>query len=127
MDESHVMKVHRKVSEGRRDNIKWDDKWRDLPQSLVTSWERGLEKAGEDPDLAARIRDGELPILPWKGGVEKTLKKKQKYGTLYYLAMWQGLRGIDLDIDTTKEISITCTATGMIVVFTANPALYGEP
>jgi hypothetical protein len=65
--------------------------------------------------------------LPWKGGVEKALKKKQKYGTLNYLAMWQGLRGEDLNIDTAEEISITCTATGMAVVFTANQELYAEP
>jgi hypothetical protein len=124
---SLVMKVHRKVSEAPRSNATWEERWGDLPRSLVSSWERGREKAREDSNLAACARDGVLPVLPWKGGVEKALKKKQKYGTLNYLAMWQGLRGEDLNIDTAEEVSITCTATGMAVVFTANQELYAEP
>ncbi len=58
--------------------------------------------------------------------VEKALKKKQKYGTLYYLAMWQGLRGTDLRIATAGETVVTCTATDMEVVFTNDSSKYGE-
>ena len=50
----------------------------------------------------------------------------QKYGTLFYLAMWQGLRGEDLDIDLSEEIALNCTATGMTVVFTNDPSKYAE-
>jgi hypothetical protein len=64
-------------------------------------------------------------ILPWKGGIEKKTQQKQKYGTLFYLAMWQGLRGEDLDLDTSDEPKITCVATGMRVVFTNDVAKYG--
>ncbi|MSR59115.1 MAG: hypothetical protein EXS05_15965 [Planctomycetaceae bacterium] len=48
------------------------------------------------------------------------LKKKQKYGSLYYLAMWQGLRGEDLNIDTGEEPVVQCTGTMMTVVFTSD-------
>ena len=80
----------------------------------------------EDPSLAAQAADGQLVVLPWKGGVEKSIKKKQKFGTLSYLAMWQGLRGEDLDIDPGKEIVLNCTATGMAVVFTGDAAKYAK-
>ena len=59
---------------------------------------------------------------PWKGGVEKAIQKKLKYGVLNYLAMWQGLRGEDLNIDVEKELSLKCTATDMVVVFTSDLA-----
>lgn len=65
-------------------------------------------------------------VLPWKGGVEKAIKKKQKFGTLYYLAMWQGLRGEDLNIDLDEETVMRCTATGMNVTFTRDMAKYAE-
>ena len=55
--------------------------------------------------------------LGWKGGVERELKKKGKFGTLNYLAQWQGLRGEDLDVDLTNEVEIVCSLTGMKVIF----------
>jgi len=78
------------------------------------------------PALAAQATGGQLVVLPWKGGVEKAIKKKQKFGTLFYLAMWQGLREEDLNIDSTEEITLNCTATGMAVVFTGDIAKYAE-
>lgn len=80
----------------------------------------------ENPALAAQAQSGQFPLLPWKGGVEKATKKGQKYGTLYYLAMWQGLRGDDLDIDASKDHAIVCSVTGMTVVFTNDFAKYAE-
>jgi hypothetical protein len=78
----------------------------------------------EQPDLAARARAGELVVLPWKGGVEKALKSGQKYGTLRYLAMWQGLRGDDLRIELRHETELVCAATGVTVVYTNDAAKY---
>jgi len=78
------------------------------------------------PDLATRASDGELVVLVWKGGFEKKLDG-QKYGTLQYLATWQGLRGDGLDIDMVSETSVTCTKTGMTVVYTAEVAKYAKP
>jgi hypothetical protein len=80
----------------------------------------------EDPSLAAQAANGQLVVLPWKGGVEKAIKAKQKFGTLYYLAMWQGLRGEDLNLDPAEEVVLNCTKTGMAVVFTGDMAKYAE-
>ncbi len=57
-------------------------------------------------------------MLGYKGGVEKTLKKKEKIGALNYIAKWQALRGEDLDIDLEQEVVLTCTKTNVTVTFT---------
>lgn len=124
--EGHRMKIYRSISEPIRDGANWDERWNSEDNGLIACWERGREKRLEDPELAARAADGKLVVLPWKGGVEKAIKKKHKFGTLFYLAMWQGLRGEDLNIDTAEDITLTCTATGMAVVFTANNKKYAE-
>jgi hypothetical protein len=87
-------------------------------RGLIVSWEVGRRLATEQPDLAERAKRGELPPLEWKGGVEKELKKPEKYGTLYYLATWQGLRNESLHIDTAVEVEHICVKTGMKVIFT---------
>lgn len=120
------MKIHRSIAEPIREGAKWDERWDADDDGLIACWERGREKRLEDPALAAHASDGQLVVLPWKGGVEKAIKKKQKFGTLFYLAMWQGLRGEDLNIDSDKEITLNCKATGMAVVFTSDTAKYAE-
>jgi len=120
------MKIHRSIADPIRKEAKWEERWNAEDDSLIACWERGREKRIEDPALATLATDGQLVVLPWKGGVEKAIKKKQKFGTLYYLAMWQGLRGEDLNIDTARETALNCTATGMIVVFTSDMAKYAE-
>ena len=55
------------------------------------------------------------------------IQKKEKYGSLNYLAQWQGLRGEDLDIDLTAERETICAKTGMKVIFTCDAAKYAEP
>lgn len=81
----------------------------------------------ELPNLAALAREGQLVELPWRGGVQKALKKTEKYGTYLYLAMWQGLRGEDLDVDVQWERTLTCSATGMRVLYTGDSSKYSEP
>ena len=56
-----------------------------------------------------KAKNGELPVLGYKGGIEKALIKKEKIGALNYIAKWQALRGENLDIDLDKEIVLTCT------------------
>lgn len=114
------MKVSRSKTELPRAPISWDERWNGPDHGLIACWERGREKAIEDPELSSRARNGQLVSLPWKGGVEKAVKAKQKFGTLSYLAMWQGLRGDNLDINTEEEIKLTCTATQTMVVFTGD-------
>jgi hypothetical protein len=120
------MKVHRSVTEPIRETGNWSARWEGTDQGLITCWERGREKANEAPDLAALAREGQLVELPWKGGVQKAIKKKEKYGTLFYLAMWQGLRNEDLNIDMDVETSLVCTATKMTVTYTGDSARYAE-
>lgn len=114
------MKIHRSIAEPLRLDPNWDERWGDVTRGLITSWERGREKSLEDPVLASRALSGELVVLPWRGGVEKATQKQLKYGAFNYLAMWQGLRGEDLNIDVEEETSLTCTATKMTVVFTTD-------
>lgn len=120
------MKVHRSITEHIREGGTWDERWNAEDNGLIACWERGRAKRLEDPSLAAQAAAGQLVVLPWKGGVEKAIKKKQKFGSLYYLAMWQGLRGEDLDIDPNDEIALNCATTGMTVVFTSDSAKYAE-
>ena len=120
------MKIHRSITEPIRIDANWEERWNAEDVGLIACWERGREKRVEDPALAAQATGGQLVVLPWKGGVEKVIKKKQKFGTLYYLAMWQGLRSEDLDIDTAEEPVLNCSTTGMSVVFTNDIAKYAE-
>ena len=107
------MNIHRSMTEPIRAIANWEERWNAEDDGLIVCWERGREKRLEDPSLAAQADDGQLVVLPWKGGVEKAIKKKQKFGTLFYLAMWQGLRGEDLNIDPSEEILLKCTATAI--------------
>ncbi len=85
------MKTHRSISEPIRLGGTWDERWNAGDGGLIACWERGREMRLQDSPLAARAATGQLVVLPWKGGVEKATKKNQKFGTLFYLAMWQGL------------------------------------
>lgn len=120
------MKLHRSITEKVRESAKWEERWNAEDKGLIACWERGREKRVEDPALAAQATDGQLVVLPWKGGIEKATKKKQKFGTFYHLAMWQGLRGEDLSIDPAEEVVLNFTATAMAVTFTNDIAKYAE-
>lgn len=87
-------------------------------QGAINAWTTGLAKRADSPELAAKATAGELPVLPFRGGVETAIKTKTKVGHLLYVAMWQGLRGDDLLIDTDSEICMTCTRTGVPVLYT---------
>jgi hypothetical protein len=117
------MRLHRSLTEPIRQGATWHERWQAEDRGLIACWERGREKRIEDPSLAEQAAKGQLVVLPWKGGVERAIKE-QKFGTLYYLAMWQGLRGEDLNIDPTEELALNCVATGMTVVFTGQITKY---
>jgi hypothetical protein len=122
LEVGNFMKLHRSIAEPIRTEARWDGP----DQGLIACWERGRTKSREDIPLASRAKKGELVVLPWKGRVEKASRAK-KYGPLYYLAMWQGLRGEDLNIDTELETELVCTATGGKVIFTNDIKKYGGP
>jgi hypothetical protein len=120
------MKIARFVTAPLRKEISTEELWKSSDDGLIACWERGREKSLEDPELAINARYGQLVPLPWKGGIEKAIKTKSKMGTLRYLAMWQGLRGDDLDIDTTDEPTFQCSKFKVNVTFTNDPSKYAE-
>jgi len=110
-------RVFRSISENIRVTPSYDERWNGDDKGLVTCWEVGRKK-----------RESEhLPVLGWKGGVDKTLQKKEKFGSLNYLAQWQGLRGEDLDILLSEEVTMRCSKTGMIITYTPDSTKYSQP
>lgn len=119
-------RIFRSHTEPKREGLSWNERWKGKDKGLITCWEVGRELREKEPELASRAENGELPVLGWKGGVEKKTKKGEKYGTLFYLAQWQGLRGNDLDIDISQEPWLKCSRTGMRVIYTGDPKKYGD-
>ena len=120
-------RIHRSCQEPIREGLSWEERWRGPDEGLITCWEVGRAKSKSNPEIAEFAKNGELPILGWKGGVDKATQKKEKYGTLRYLAEWKGLRGEDLDIDLTEEIEWVCSRTGIKVIFTNDLNKFMEP
>lgn len=87
-------------------------------KGLINAWLVGLAKRQSDPGLARKAEAGELPLLPYKGGVEKKVKTRDKIGSLWYVAAWQGLRGQDLEMDTQEEVQLVCSKTLVPVTYT---------
>ena len=111
-------RIYRSFKEPKREGLSWDEHWKGYDGGLIICWEIGRERREKEPELAKRAENGELPVLGWKGGVEKKTKIGQKYGTLKCLAEWQGLRGEDLNIDLSQEPELICSKTGIKVIFT---------
>lgn len=118
VDRVHT-RLRRSIQEPIREGLDWQETWKGPDRGLIWCWERGRQYRIEDPARAARAEKGELVMDAWKGGVERKLRTDKKYGTLRYLATWQGMRGEDLDIDLEGETTIVCTRTGQPVVFSA--------
>lgn len=112
------MHVHAQASAPPELPTEWACRWEGPDGGLIAAWRRGLEKRAESPDLVAAAMADELPVLAWRGGVEKPIKG-HKAGTLLYLATWHGLRGEDLDLDTESEIRRTCSRHGVTVIYSA--------
>lgn len=119
-------RVYRSCREPIRKGLTWEERWKGEDKGLISCWELGRELRDEKPILAKRAENGELPVLVWKGGVAKKIKKKGKYGSLHYLAEWQGLRGEDLNINLSEETEIICSKTGMKVIYTGDVGKYAD-
>ncbi len=100
------------------DRLSIETLWNSPDGGVLVSWERGRIKARETPDLADSALRGELPVLAWKGGIDRPLKAGRKFGSLFYYATWLGLRGEDLCIDTEQTYTHTCSRYGVEVTFT---------
>lgn len=112
--------IYRHASEPQRNGLSWAETWQGADSGLIKCWETGRALASKNPDLAESCKAGELPPLNWKGGVARALKKKDKFGALQYLAQWQGLRGVDLDVVPDEEVMLVCSKTAMQVTFTSD-------
>lgn len=113
------MRVQRSISEPLRIGLSWRELWEAADMGLIACWESGRAKSAADVAwevVIARCLAGELPVLPWTGGVTRKIKGA-KYGSTEYVAMWQGLRGDDLDVSTDDERALVCSRTGMLVTF----------
>ncbi len=123
-------RLYRSIDQPIRENLSWTDQWRGPDNGLIWCWERGRQERLERPDDTARVDNGELVYLDWKGGTEDPERKKKpdrskkkssssatKRGSLQYLATWQGLRGENLDIEVDGRRTIVCTNTKQTVVF----------
>ena len=135
-------RLYRSISEPIREDLSYEERWHGLERALITCWEVGrnlrekdLQEIRKGADAAAsieerqrtpteRAEDGELPVLSWAGGVPGKLERGIKFGSLHYLAQWQGLRGEDLDIDVSAERKIICSRTGVHIIYTADARKY---
>jgi hypothetical protein len=123
-----MRQLYRSVGAPIRKGLSWQELWAGPDDGLIACWERGREKRIEEPELARRAEQGELVTLAWKGGTEnieepidgeKKPKSQKRYGSLKYLATWQGLRGEDLKIELDKERTIVCSRANRPVIFRA--------
>ncbi len=111
-------RLHRRMTQPIREGLTWEQLWLGPDQGLIACWERGRQKRADEPELAHRAERGELPVLAWKGGVDKPRRdRKPIAGTLEYLATWQGLRGEDLDIPLDEPVTLTCSRTQQQVIY----------
>jgi len=101
----------------------WATRWEGPDKGLITAWLAGQAYAEQHPQLVRCAQAGELPVLPFRGGVEKAIKTRSKIGHVLYLAMWQGLRGDALHLDSDAQIEMTCTRHGVTVLYTADSNL----
>jgi hypothetical protein len=107
------------MTEPIRDGLTWERRWVGPDRGLIWNWERGRQMRDTSPELAARARAGELMELGWQGGTHDLEPEKNglKFGSLRYLAQWQGLRGEDLEIELRNDTIITCTVRKREVTF----------
>lgn len=112
------MRVVKNISDPPRGLLDYAIAWEGEDKGLIAAWEKGVERSQVDKELVARAIAGELVVLPWKGGISKPIKSKVKYGSLLYIAMLQGLKGENLDVDTEIEFTLVCSKTNSQVTFT---------
>jgi hypothetical protein len=116
-------RLQRSAKEPIRAGLTYAELWDGPDKSLIYCWEAGRQLRDKDSATAARAAKGEFVSLPWKGGTDDVeelpagKKASARYGALRYLAMWQGLRGDDLDITTESKTTLVCARTNRSVTF----------
>lgn len=102
----------------RFDNLTWKKRWQGEDNGLIACWEQGRKIAITNETLVTKVKNNELPVLPWKGGYENPIEKTRWHVPFYYYAMWLGLKGEDLKINLDDNIKVTCSRTKMTSIFT---------
>jgi len=123
-DHKTIGTVYRSIEEPIRSLSSWDEKWSGDDLGLIFAWEKGRAWSAKNQNLKEAAIRGELPKLEWSGGYDKALKTDKKCASFFYYAAWLGLRGVDLDIDTSQEIKVTCSKFNMTTTFTADMEKY---
>lgn len=118
--------IYRDISNAVRVDASYEERFDGPDRGLINAWEVGRCLAQRDPDLVEKVKNGELPDLGLKGGVTKKLKKNPKYGCLWYLAKWQGLRGDPLNIHLDREVEMVCSKYNVKVIFTGDMSKYAN-
>jgi len=113
-----MAKIYRSFLEPIRENLSWEETWKQEDKGLIKNYEVGKTLALKQPELAEKAKRGELPALGYMGGTDIHLVNPKKLGSLNYLAQWQALRGEDLNIDTDNELVLVCSKTNVEVFFT---------
>lgn len=108
------------VSEAPLRHQTYAERWEGPDGGLIAAWRQGLLMRDHRPDWVQAVLRHELPELPWRGGGSEVIKGKRP-GTWLYLAMWQGLRGEALDVDTSQPLEMQCTRTQVRTLFRAGP------
>ncbi len=113
-----------------------DSKKYDRPLSagyaLAVCHKSGQELRKSNSELASRAEKGELPALNWRGGTDTVPHLSRRFGSLFYLAQWQGLRGepwrgltgSDKNMSITCPVGIVCAVSGAVTVFTKDARKY---
>ncbi len=117
------MHISRSIQEDIRENLSYDERENQEDNGLMSAWEVGRNQAQKDEELVLRVINGALPVSVFKGGFKKKLDTITfKYATFKYLAQLQGLKGVDLDIDTDRDdgLELVCSETGMKSIFSAD-------
>ncbi|MFC1827729.1 hypothetical protein ACFLZQ_07365 [Thermodesulfobacteriota bacterium] len=120
-------RIFRSIQEPIREDPSFEERLRGPDKGLIIAWEVGRKLRKKKPELAEKAEKGELPKLGYKGGIDKKIEQNIKYGSLNYLAQWQGLRGKDLNIDFDIGTILICTKTNQRVAFSSSlDAPFGE-
>lgn len=116
--------IFREILEPIRNGLTQNEYWEGIDKGLIKCWEVGRKLRENNAELKKQCESGELPTLGWKGGINSSDKKVKKFGSLNYLAQWQGIRGESLSIDRNIETTIICSKTGSTVTFTSTRDKY---
>ena len=108
------------------------DKALGMGNALEICYTTGKEMRDSDPELAGRAKRGELPVLNWPGGFGAEASPPRRFGSFFYLAQWQGLRGEqwhgitgkNRNMSTSHPVGIKCAVTGMVTIFTKDARKY---